>query len=113
MDDSKIDIDSIINRPDFEPQQQGARFWYEAYLEQCQGLEQTQKELQTRTKELEDLKETLRKLSERSSENSSQPSSQDGYKKKSKPKNFSNPPQKYRFPTQDAYLESYIFHTVG
>ena len=93
MDDSKIDIDSIINRPDFEPQQQGAWFWYEAYLEQRQCLEQTQKELQTRTKELEDLKETLRKLSERSSENSSQPSSQDGYKKKSKPKNFSNPPQ--------------------
>ncbi|NES93531.1 MAG: IS66 family transposase [Okeania sp. SIO2B9] len=35
-------------------------------------------------KELEEIKESLRKLSERSSRNSSQPPSQDGYKKKNK-----------------------------
>ena len=88
MASSKVDIDSIINRPDFDPQQQGAQFWYEAYLEQRHCLEQTQQELASLKREFAELKETLRKLSERSSENSSQPSSQDGYKKKSKLKNL-------------------------
>lgn len=91
MDSSKVDIDSIINRPDFDPEQQGARFWYEAYLEQRRQLEQTRQELAALKQEFAELREQLRKLSERSSENSSQPSSQDGYKKKSKPKNFTNP----------------------
>ena len=99
MDSLPVDIDSLINRPDFDPDGQGARFWYEAYLDQHQRLEQTQAELEKLKQEFEDLKETLRKLSERSSKNSSQPSSQDGYKKKSKPKNFSSPsPGKKRGP---------------
>ncbi len=71
------DIDSLINRPGFTPEDQGARFWYEAYMEQRQRLHQVEKEL-------EEIKETLRKLSERSSQNSSQPPSQDGYKRKNK-----------------------------
>ena len=79
MNTPKPDIDSLICSPGFNPEQQDAQFWYEAYLEQRQRLEQVEKELET-------LKETLRKLTQRSSENSSQPPSQDGYKKKSKVK---------------------------
>ena len=93
MASSEVDIDGIINRPGFDPQQQGAQFWCEAYLEQRQRLEQTQQGVAALKKELAELKEQLRKLSTRSSENSSQASSQDSYKKKSKPKNFINPPR--------------------
>ena len=93
MDNSKVDIDKLVSRPDFDPEKQGARFWYQAYLEQRQQLEQTNKRVETLQKELEEILEKLRKLSERSSQNSSQPSSADRFKKKSKPKNFSNPPK--------------------
>lgn len=71
------DIESLISRPGFDPEEQGARFWYEAYRVQHQRLKQVEKEL-------EEIKESLRKLSQRSSQNSSQPPSQDGYKKKNK-----------------------------
>ena len=91
MNDSRVHIDELISRPDFDPEQQGTQFWYAAYLDQRQRLGRTEKELETLKEEFDQLKETLRKLSERSSQNSSQPSSQDGFKKKSKPKNFSNP----------------------
>lgn len=93
MDISTVDIDSLISRPDFDPEQQGAQFWYQAYLDQRRRLEETQQQLQALEQDVAQLKETLRKLSQRSSENSSQPSSQDGPKKKSKPKNFINPPK--------------------
>jgi transposase len=93
MEISTVDIDRLISAPEFSPEQQGAEFWYQAYLEQRQHLEQTQQQLASLEQELSEIKETVRKLSQRSSENSSQPSSQDGPKKKSKPKNFVNPPQ--------------------
>jgi predicted RNA-binding Zn-ribbon protein involved in translation (DUF1610 family) len=102
MNRSTVDIDTLINRPGFDSQHQGAQFWYEAYLEQRHRLEQTQQQLEKLQQEFAQLKETLRKLSERSSENSSQPSSQDGYKKKSKPKDFINPEKgKKRGPKYD------------
>ena len=90
MNPSSTDIESLINHPDFEPEQQGAQFWYQAYVRERKRIEETEKKLERLQQELEELKETLRKLSERSSQNSSQPSSQDGFKKKSKPKNFKN-----------------------
>ena len=93
MENSTVDIDKLVSRPELDPEEQGARFWYQAYLEQSQRFEETKKTLETLQKEFDDLKEKLRKLSERSSQNSSQPSSADGFKKKSKPKNFSQPPQ--------------------
>lgn len=68
------DIEAIIAAPDFDPEQLGARFWFEQYLKQREQLDK----LQQRVTQLE---ETLRKLTERTSENSSQPPSQDGYKK--------------------------------
>lgn len=91
-------LPTLINTPDFEPEQMGAAFWYEAYRDQNQEkqelkakLERVEKEkqdleaqLEQLEKELEKLKEKLNKLNLRSSENSSQPPSSDGYKKKSK-----------------------------
>lgn len=89
MSDLTAKIDELMARPDFDPEQQGARFWYEAYLEQRQRLERTEQQLAELQREVEQLKETLRKLAERTSANSSQPPSSDGVKKKSKPKGFS------------------------
>ena len=91
MDKSKVDIEKLIRGPDFDPEKQGAQFWYQAYLEQRHSVEETEKQLQGLKQEIAKLKEMLRKLSQRSSENSSEPSSKDGYKKRSKPKNFKNP----------------------
>ena len=77
-------LPTLINAPDFEPQQMGASFWYEAYLKQKQENVELEAKLGLLEKELEQLKEKLNKLNLRSSENSSQPPSQDGYKKKNK-----------------------------
>jgi transposase len=93
MDISTVDIDRLNRGPEFAPEHQGAEFWYQAYRDQRQHLEQTQQQLASLEQELVQLKETLRKLTNRSSENSSQPSSQDGPKQKSKPKNFTTPAQ--------------------
>ena len=118
MDTSKETIERLINSPGFDPEQQGAQFWYEAYLEQRQELEKTQQRLEAVETELAQLKETLRKLSQRTSDNSSQPPSQDGYKKKSKPKNFINPPKgkkrgpKYGHPGKTRNGFGSIDHTV-
>jgi len=91
MSDLTAKIDELMRRPDFDPEQQGARFWYDAYLEQRQRLEQTERQLTQIQSEFAQLKETLRKLNERTSANSSQPPSSDGVKKKSKPKGFDAP----------------------
>ena len=77
-------LPTLINAPDFEPEQMGASFWYEAYLKQKQENVELEAKLGLLEKELEQLKEKLNKLNLRSSENSSQPPSQDGYKKKNK-----------------------------
>jgi hypothetical protein len=91
-------LPTLINAPDFDPEQMGASFWYEAYRKQNQEkqeleakvcrLEKDKQELEAKVcrleKELEQLKEKLNKLSQRNSENSSLPPSSDGYKKKSK-----------------------------
>jgi hypothetical protein len=70
--------------PDFDPEQMGARFWYEQYLQQRTENAQLRMQLNQLQAEVEQLKETLRKISERDSGNSSQPPSSDGYKRKSK-----------------------------
>lgn len=91
MSDSSAKIDELMRHPDFDPEQQGARFWYEAYLEQRQRLAHTEQQLAQLQSDFTQLKDTLRKLNERTSGNSSQPPSSDGVKKKSKPKGFEAP----------------------
>lgn len=77
MEKPELDLESAINAPDFDPEQLGWQFWYEQYQKQREKLSH----LET---ELEQLKESFRKLANRTSETSSQPPSSDGYKKKSK-----------------------------
>jgi len=73
-----------LEAADFDPEQMGARFWYEQYLKQRKENEQLRQQVSQLQAEVEQLKEVLRKLTNRSSENSSQSPSSDGYKKKSK-----------------------------
>lgn len=84
METSESTIESIMAAPDFDPEQMGARFWYEQYLQQRAENAELRTQLNQLQAEVEQLKETLRKLSERDSGNSSQPPSSDGYKRKSK-----------------------------
>jgi transposase len=76
-------LPTLINAPDFDPEQMGASFWYEAYRSQKKENVEMEAKVCQLEKELEQLKEKLNKLSQRSSENSSLPPSSDGYKKKS------------------------------
>lgn len=81
-------IDEIINAPGFDPNEQGAEFWYETYQAQRQYQEEMEKSLTKLRTELEELKERLQKLGNRTSETSSQAPSSDKFKKKSKAKGF-------------------------
>jgi len=87
---------TLINTADFNPEQMGASFWYEAYRKQNQENQELKAKALQLEQELEQLKEKLNKLSQRSSENSSLPPSSDGYKKKSK--GFESKVQKKRGP---------------
>lgn len=75
---------SLLNTPDFDPEQMGASFWHGQYLKQREENQQLQQQLSQLQSEVEQLKEALRKLSNRNSGNSSQPPSADAHKKKSK-----------------------------
>lgn len=77
-------LEAMMAAPDFDPERLGARFWYEQYVQQRAENAALRTQLTQLQAEVEQLKETLRKLSERDSENSSQPPSADGYKRKSK-----------------------------
>lgn len=76
-------LSTLINAPDFDPEQMGAAFWCEAYVLQKKKNEELESKLVQLEEELEQFKEKFNKLSQRSSENSSQPPSSDKYKKKS------------------------------
>jgi transposase len=86
---------SDLNLPKIDPEEQGARYWYERYCEQCLETER----LKQRVKELEDqfeaLSEKLKKVTGCSSETSSQPPSADGPKK---PNRDQQKPQRKRGP---------------
>lgn len=73
-----------LTAPDVDPEQMGARFWYEQYLNQREENQQLRQQLSQLQAEVAQLKEALRKLSQRTSDNSSQPPSADAYKNKSK-----------------------------
>lgn len=81
--------------PEIDPEEHGARYWYERYCEQraeTEGLNQRVKELE---EQFETLSEKLRKLRGRTSETSSQPPSSDGPKK---PNRNKQKPQRKRGP---------------
>jgi transposase len=84
METSDANLEAMMAAPNFDPEQLGARFWYEQYLRQRAENAELRSQLTQLQAEVEQLKETLRKLSERDSGNSSQPPSSDGYKRKSK-----------------------------
>lgn len=84
METSDANLETMMAAPNFDPEQLGARFWYEQYLRQRAENAELRSQLTHLQAEVEQLKETLRKLSERDSGNSSQPPSSDGYKRKSK-----------------------------
>jgi hypothetical protein len=84
MERAEDEIQTLLETPDFDPEQQGGRFWYEQYLQQRAENQRLRQEVEALKVEVEQLKEALRKISQRDSHNSSQPSSAEAHKKKSK-----------------------------
>lgn len=84
MDKSSPQTPAVLEDPNFDPEEMGARYWYGQYVKQREENQQLREQLNQLQAEVEQLKEALRKLSSRTSENSSQSPSTDGYKKKSK-----------------------------
>ena len=76
-------LSTLINAPDFDPEQMAAAFCCEAYVLQKKKNQERESKLVQLEEELEQFKEKFHKLIQRSSENSSQPPSADKYKKKS------------------------------
>lgn len=72
---------SDLNLPEIDPEEKGARYWYERYCEQRAETERLKQRVKELEEQFEGLSEKLRKLTERSSETSSQPPSADGVKK--------------------------------
>lgn len=96
------------------PEDQGARYWYERYCEQraeTEALKQRVKELE---EQLRVLGGQLRKLNARTSETSSQSPSSDGYKKanrsQTKPKRKRGP--KYNHPGHPRNDLGWVDHSV-
>ncbi|ASC70527.1 hypothetical protein XM38_014660 [Halomicronema hongdechloris C2206] len=86
---------SELNRSEIDPEEQGARYWYERYCEQRAETERLKERVKALEEQFERLNEKLRKLSERTSETSSQPPSSDGPKK---PNRDPQKPQRKRGP---------------
>jgi transposase len=114
MEPSPLPVLPDITVHGFDPEQMGARFWYEQYLQQREENQRLSQQLSQLKAEVEQLKEALRKLSNRNSDNSSQPPSSDAYKKKSK---AIKPRQKKQGPkyghdgtTRNGF--AYVNHTV-
>lgn len=84
MEQTEVEIQTLLATTDFDPERQGARYWYEQYLQQRAENQQLRQDVAALKAEVEQLKEALRKLSQRDSHNSSQPSSAEAHKKKSK-----------------------------
>jgi hypothetical protein len=102
------------NLLEIDPEEQGARYWYERYCEQHAETER----LKQRVKELEEafetLSEKLKKVTGRTSETSSQPPSADGPNKpnrdKRKPQRKRGP--KYNHPGKTRNGFGWIDHSV-
>ena len=84
-----------LHLPKIDPEEQGARYWYERYCEQRAETEHLRQRVKELEEQFEGLTEKLRKLSGRTSETSSQPPSSDGVKK---PNRDQQKPQRKRGP---------------
>ena len=69
---------SELNLSEINPEEQGARYWFQRYCEQRAETERLKQRVKELEQQFESLNEKLRKLSERTSETSSQPPSADG-----------------------------------
>ena len=86
---------SELNLSEIDPEEQGARYWFERYCEQRAETERLNQRVNELEEQFESLNEKLRKLSERTSETSSHPPSSDGPKKRNRDK---QKPQRKRGP---------------
>jgi transposase len=84
--------------PEIDPEEQGARYWYERYCEQRAETERLKQRVKELEEQFETLSEKLRKVSERTSETSSQPPASDGFKK---PQRGAKQPSRKRGPQYD------------
>lgn len=93
-----------LNLPKIDPEEQGARYWYERYCEQYSETERLKQRVKELEEQFETLSEKLKKVTGRTSETSSQPPSADGPKKpnrdKQKPQRKRGP--KYNHPARRA-----------
>ncbi len=87
-----IQLPSDLSCLEIDPEEQGARYWYERYCEQRSETERLKQRVKELKEQFEILNEKLRKLTQRSSETSSQPPSSDGPKKANRDKG--KPPRK-------------------
>jgi transposase len=105
---------SDLNLSEIDPEEQGARYWYERYCEQRAETERLKQRVKELEEQFETLNEKLRKLIERTSETSSQPPSSDGPKKpnrdKQKPQRKRGP--KYNHPGTTRNGFGWIDHPV-
>ena len=103
-----------IPLPEIDPEEQGARYWYERYCEQRAETERLNQRVKELEEQFETLTEKLRKLTGRTSETSSQPPSSDGPKKpnrnKQKPQRKRGP--KYNHPGTTRNGFGWIDHSV-
>jgi transposase len=78
--------DNRLNAVSIEgaPEKKGAAYWYEQYQQQREENKRLRTQIHQMSVEIEQLKETLKKLTNRNSQNSSQPPSADAHKKPSK-----------------------------
>lgn len=79
-------IEECLNVASMEaaPEEKGAAYWYEQYQQQRAENKQLRTRINQLTSEIEQLKESLKKLTNRDSQNSSQPPSADAHKKPNK-----------------------------
>ena len=95
---------SELNLTAIDPEEQGAKYWYERYCEQRAETEHLKQRVKELEEQFETLSEKLKKVTGRTSETSSQPPSADGPKKpnrdKQKPQRKRGP--KYNHPGYDA-----------
>lgn len=73
-----------VNFNEVAPEGKGAAYWYEEYQNQREENGQLRTQIHQLTSEIEQLKETLKKLTSRDSQNSSQPPSAEAHKKPNK-----------------------------
>lgn len=109
-----IQVPSELNLSEIDPEEQGARYWFERYCEQRVETERLTQRVKELEEQFETLSEKLKKVTGRSSETSSQPPSADGPKKRNraqqKPQRKRGPKSNHPGTTRNGF--GWIDHTV-